>query len=160
MSDRTEVTAQVTLDAEPTDAERARFAEVLDEHIVNDADAGHESTLCAYMEQVRLGGGQEIAEALWEAFPEAEEVEVWEDPAYEYLGMLYRRHRGETEWFTAESDADGNATLTAPEALALLAECGRTDREFEEAVMSKLGISHSDVNEAVAKLNQDAQRAP
>lgn len=110
MSDRTNGNATVTFDHRPTEAEVAKWAEVIEGFGEGepDWDAGDfeqgGTTLGAGWNEVIPIHPQGWAEELHKVFPDAE-VRCWDEPAYEWLGTLTVYRKG--EMLTAQCDSNG-----------------------------------------------------
>lgn len=99
--------------------------QILGEYDLNDDNAESSPTDQIVLGQSYSAGGiacgeaETIANALVGAAPEAI-FTVWEDPAYEWLGELYR-YAPEHGMFSASCDSEGNAVLQINVVLDLLA---------------------------------------
>lgn len=115
MSDHTIYTASITLGHRPTEGDALIFAEALqqfDNEWVHDGD-NPVNTLSAYVQEYRCGEVKLMADALHTVFPDALEVLVYNEPAYEWLGDLVRYRGADPEPFCAVCDSDGNVLLDA-----------------------------------------------
>jgi len=105
-----------------------------------------------YMDpEVPCGSAQLIAHTLQESAPRAS-WEVWEDPAYEWLGDLYRFTPDLGLW-TANCDTEGTPLFTPDDVHRLAALPNTTD---EPARARALGQTHDDRLHTLATANEGA----
>lgn len=125
MADRTNINFSLTLEREPGEGDIETVNRIVGqfEPIELDLNATpHDDrtwTIAGfYLEGIACQADQ-IADALHEAFPDAE-VRCWDDPKYEWLGTLTVYRRGENAALTASCDAYGTPVYTPSEILELV----------------------------------------
>lgn len=125
MSDRTSVTAHITLNrpSTPEDIEKLSELDMDPDEVGSGADFNptDPTFIFAQSYEHRMGETRYVLEEIQEMFPDAIEITVWEDPKYEYLGTLDRWSASDGD-FSAACDANGNVVVIAPDIEKILSE--------------------------------------
>lgn len=137
MSDRTYF--QIVIYAAPAD-ERAAIERIFEQYDIGygetrDSDGFYRVVLGAQANthEIRCGSASDIAQELVHHAPRSS-WELWEDPAYEWLGDV-RRYTPDLGLFTAECTSEGCPVFTVAEVLQMVTQS-------EQSRLRALGETH------------------